>query len=589
MTENLQNLISQAQECESKKDWDGAIRCWSQVIDLPEISKEDRAKAFNSRGNAFAKKGELDTAIRDYNQALKIKPDYAEALNSRGIAFADKGELDRAIRDFDQAININPDFAEVFYNRGIAFADKGELDRAIRDFDQAIKLKPDYAKAFNNRGVAFGKKGEHYPAIRDFDDALKLKPDFAEALNNRGNAFVGKGELDRAIRDFDDALKLKPGFAGAFSNRGNAFAKKGELDRAISDFDDALDLDSDAVEALNNRGIAFGKKGKLDRAISDFDDALKLDSDNAEIHNNRGNAFAGLGEFDLAIRDFDQAIKIKPNFAAAFNNRGLAFAHKDEFDRAINDFNQAIKIKPDYEEAFHNRAVALAQIHARETGEKYKKALEAELRQVSDPEKIVKSYQRRERVYRRQIKDLDCGIILFTSLLSVILIGGFSAIAFAVSYAWQYLVFGSSDCDIPNCSAHGIVIVNCCPTNRGEVSFAGLLAIAPITLALFTACFPLIAHLFNLRKEKRRLQVCVEDYFRKQTLARYTLLAEGEHKQRLIATTHAHFATRSTAEFLAGWKQESEENSHPLTDAIAKAIRGAKDAVSSKPTEKSSS
>ena len=59
--------------------------------------------------------------------------------------------------------------------------------------------------------------------------------------------------------------------------------------------------------------------------------------------------------------------------------------------------------------------------------------------------------------------------------------------------------------------------------------------------------------------------------------------------QRLIAITHAHFATRSAAEFLAGWKQESGENLHPLTDAIDKAIRGAKDAASSKPTEKSSS
>ena len=553
MMEKLQTLFAQAQECRDKEDWDGAIRYYSKIIDLPEdqISKENRAKAFSNRGNAFAGKGELDLAIRDFDLALKIKPDYAAALG----------------------------------NRGIAFSSKGELDLAIRDFDRALKLEPDDAKALNHRGVAFGKKGEHYPAIRDFNDALKLKPDFAEALNNRGNAFVGKGELDLAIRDFNDALKLKPDFAGAFSNRGLAFTRKGELDLAIRDFDDALKLEPDAAEALNNRGIAFKSKGELDRAIRDFGDALKLEPDDAEMRNNRGNVFAGLGEFDLAIRDFDHALKINPDFAATFNNRGTAFANKGELDSAIHDFDQAIKLEPNYAEAHHNLAVAHAKIDARKTGEKYKKALEAELRQVSDPGKIVKSYQRRERVYRLKIKGINCGIILFTLLLSVILIGGFSAIAFAVSYAWQYLVFGSSDCDIPNCSAHGVVIVNCCPTDRREVSFAGLFAIAPLTLVFFTACFPLITHLFNLRKEKRRLEVCVEDYFRKQTLARYTLLAEGEHKQRLIAVTHAHFATRSTAEFLAGWKPESEENPNPLTDAIGKATRGVKDAAPSKPAE----
>ena len=462
MTENLQNLISQAQECESKKDWDGAIRCWSQVIDWPEdqISEEDRAKAFNNRGNAFTGKGELDLAIRDYDKAIKLKPKNAKTLNNRGFAYAKKGELDLAIRDYGDAINLEDDYVQARINRSAAFIDKGEFDLAIRDLDHAIKREHDNADAFNNRG----------------------------------NAFAKKGELDSAIRDYDHAIKLKRNYA----------------------------------KALNNRGIAFTKKGELERAISDFDDA----------------------------------IRIKPNLADAHNNR----------------------------------AISLARIHARETGEKYKKEHEEQLRQikesheqalrqVTDPVEIIKSYQDRGDKYVKQIKGINCKIMSFNLLLSVILIGGFSAIAIKLYNAWQRLAFGLSDCDIPNCLAHSIVI----STDRGEVSFAGLFAIAPLTLVLFTACFPLIAHLFNLRKEKRHLQICVEDYFRKQTLVRYTLLAEGEHKQQLIAITHAHFATRSTAEFLAGWKQESGENLHPLTDAIDKAIRAAKDAVSSGPTEKSSS
>ena len=563
MTEKLQNLVSQAKECESKKDWDGAIRCWSQVIDLPEISKEYRAGAFNSRGNAFANKGELDTAIRDYDNALKIKPDFAEALYNRGLAFVDKGELDAAIRDFDDVLKLEPDNANALYNRGAVFTEKGELDAAIRDFDHILKfIKPDFAEALYNRGLAFAKKGELDAAIRDFDDAIKSKSDFAEAFNNRGNAFAKKGELDAAIRDFDDAIKSKP----------------------------------DLAEAFNNRGAAFIDNGELDRAIRDFDDAIKSKPDFAEAFNNRGNAFAKKGELDSAIRDYDHAIKLNPNYAKALNNRGIAFTKKGELERAISDFDDAIRIKPDLADAHSNRAISLARIHARETEKKYQKEHEEQLRQikesheqalrqVTDPVEIIKSYQDRGDKYVKQINSINWGSRFFIFLLSVILIGGFLAITFVVFYAWGYLAFGSSDCDIPNCSAPGVVI----STDRGKVSFAGLLAIAPIMLALFTACFPFIAQLFNLWKEKRRLQVCVEDYFRKQTLVRYTLLAKDEHKQRLIAITHAHFATRSAAEFLAGWKQESEENSHPLTDAIGKAIRGAKDAASRKPTEKPSS
>ena len=301
--------------------------------------------------------------------------------------------------------------------------------------------------------------------------------------------------------------------------------------------------------------------------------------------NNRGLAFVHNGEFDTAIRDFENALDIDSKDAEALNNRGLAFAQKKEFERAISDFDDAIKLKPGLVDAYHNRAIVLARIHARETEAKYKTEYEAQLRQVSDPAGIIKSYLLREKAYRFLIRTLDPRIKKFNFWLSAILIAGFVCI---VGGVW-HLVSGSSDCGVPNRDGRVIGYADYCLSDRNGVSFATLFAIAPLTLAWLAVCFPLITHLLGLRKEKRLLQVCVEDYFRKQTLARYTLAAEGEHKQRLIAITHAHFATRSTAEFLAGWKPESEENSHPLTDAIDKAIRGDKDAAPSKPTEKSSS
>ena len=42
----------------------------------------------------------MDEAIRQYQEAIRLKPDYAEAHNNLGNALAEKGQMDEAIRQY---------------------------------------------------------------------------------------------------------------------------------------------------------------------------------------------------------------------------------------------------------------------------------------------------------------------------------------------------------------------------------------------------------------------------------------------------------------------------------------------------------
>ncbi|MCC5653225.1 tetratricopeptide repeat protein [Nostoc sp. XA013] len=46
-----------------------------------------------------------------------------------------KGDLQGAIADFNQAIKINPNFANTYYNRGIARSELRDKQRAITDYN----------------------------------------------------------------------------------------------------------------------------------------------------------------------------------------------------------------------------------------------------------------------------------------------------------------------------------------------------------------------------------------------------------------------------------------------------------------------
>src|SRR6266511_2412453 len=207
-----------------------------------------------------------DEAVRRFSRALeqKISSQVAnyqsDLLFFRGTSFALREDFDSAIADFDQAIKLKPD-ALAYFNRGNAYYDKGQHDRAIADYDQAISVKQDDALAYFNRGNAYYDKGQHDRAIADYDQAIRLKPDVALAYFNRGNAYYDKGQHDRAIADYDQAIRLKPDVALAYFNRGNAHKNAGNKQSAIADFRKSLELPTnpndrkEALEKLRSLGV----------------------------------------------------------------------------------------------------------------------------------------------------------------------------------------------------------------------------------------------------------------------------------------------------------------------------------------------
>jgi protein O-mannosyl-transferase len=198
---------------------DEAIADCDSALKHPPPLDYQYGMIFFNRGTAYLRKNQIEPAIRDLNEALRLIPAHESALFNRAIAFAAKGEYDKAIADNSSVLEMNPGHVKALNNRGIAYRELGKLDEALADFNSAIALQPSYGQAYVNRGILWNLKGDLQRAESDFNSCLSYLPRNAEALYWRGVVHSRRGDQQNALADFDRALSINPGLANAFTER----------------------------------------------------------------------------------------------------------------------------------------------------------------------------------------------------------------------------------------------------------------------------------------------------------------------------------------------------------------------------------
>lgn len=329
-----------------------------------EIDSENRVILYTNRGQVYADKGDLESALSDFNEALRLDPTNARGYASRCKMYRLKGELDMALADCNKALELDPDYAWAYSERGLVYKDRDELDEALADYDRATEINPDYAWPYNYRGIIFGGMGKLDEALEQFSKAIELfsdPKDQAIAYSHRCNAYRLKKDFDRALADCDRATELDPTNVLAYDHRASVYRYNGDYDKAIEQISVAIELEPTA-KRYNNRGFAYSEQGNYQQAIGDYTRAIEIDPNYSYPYNNRGFAYSSLGEYDLAFQDFERAMEINPDNAWIYYNRGLTYIELGESAKAIADLELSLELnKPPLDEQKRARAEELLQ------------------------------------------------------------------------------------------------------------------------------------------------------------------------------------------------------------------------------------
>ena len=273
---------------------------------------------------------------------------------ARAAASEQVGQIESAIADCSEAIRLNSRAGQAYLTRGLAYADKGDWDKAIADYSTALRLEPGMASetrprlatAYCNRGTACATTHAWDRAISDLTNARTFADAEPTYAFQRDQWHAGS-EVDR----------INQQLVGAYVTRSGIYAKKKDWDRAIAAIDQVVRLDPQCPLTYMERADLYEKKGDQAKAIADMGEAIRLDPHDSELYLKRGAAREELGDLDAAIADFTEVIRLsRYTPAAGYCHRAGAQLKKGNPAAALADANAAIQSEPNCAEAYQCRA-----------------------------------------------------------------------------------------------------------------------------------------------------------------------------------------------------------------------------------------
>jgi len=282
-----QLLGQQAGRQTAPKDYNKAIACYQQNLELARLSRDDAREgyALNNLGATYYAIGDYEKAISYQQQRLAQAESRADLLGKGqafiglGAAYGAIGNYKKAIEYYEQSLEVAHSLksadleASILRNLGLVYYAKKEYTRAVEYQEQSLAIAKQQrdrrgeALALSNLGLVHYSLTNYAQAIDEQKQslaiALELRDRFVQgrALENLGIAYYAVKNYRQAIESYQQSLAIareqsdRHAQGRALSNLGDAFYKAKQPAEAIKALFSAIEIWESLRSNLNNNDL----------------------------------------------------------------------------------------------------------------------------------------------------------------------------------------------------------------------------------------------------------------------------------------------------------------------------------------------
>ena len=267
-------------------------------------------------GNATAGLKDLDSAIKEFEEAIRLDPHQSGIYAGLASLKASSGDPVAAERIFKQAIDADPKSTNARLALAHFYWSNDRLEDGERMMKEAQQLQPRDAQANVTLALfyhATGRRADAEPYLRAAAEAgedprlTMLLADYYIGLNRGAEA---TRLLQPLVTDRRYGTMVSVRLAGIAQVEGRA-------DEAISIIDNALTRDPTNARTLAAKSDLLLRQNRIDEATQAAEAAVSANASSAEAQFVRGRVLRAKGSFDKAEAAFNEVLRLNPRASAA--------------------------------------------------------------------------------------------------------------------------------------------------------------------------------------------------------------------------------------------------------------------------------
>lgn len=288
---------------------------FSQAFALDK--KESRGLSHYIMGLLYDKRGDSDSAVKEYIKALQA--DYKNPVIHFKLAssYIDQNAVDKAIEELKIASGLDPEAIEPHAVLSVLYATIDKTDESNREYEIALKnaskIQPENINIYKSLGSLYLAQKNYKAAQEIYKLLIKLKPADAEAHFYLATLYDELKNRKSAIEELKITLQLSPDYGDALNYLGYLYVDEGRnLDQAEAMIKKALKLEPDNGAYIDSLGWFYFKKGRIKEAIAELEKAASL-MDDPVIYEHLGDAHMKNQDKDKARINWQKSLQLSPS------------------------------------------------------------------------------------------------------------------------------------------------------------------------------------------------------------------------------------------------------------------------------------